>query len=441
MVFSFFKKPPPEKMVARPAAVPPRPQTKEPQPVSPAAGAPAPVPAAPAVPAVPDSAPEPVKDMAPLDFTSSSTSNITTPSEFSDLSETPGEIHLENDIDPVEAEIEQAAVLYANAQDEATRAMLEHAVLVHQFGPGERLWLMLFDLYRLGGHRAAFDALSLEYARAFEKSPPAWLNTNGARQTAKSAAGAAVPAGTVLFKGELTGGNDAAFAALDQALEKNPKLRIELAKVREVDDLGAERLLGVLEAAHRKQREIELVGRDALVTLLEGCLETGRKENPGCWLLLLDLYQLMGKQEVFEDMAINYAVTFEMSPPSWDPKRVAAAASKPTGKATNGGAAVATDAAADDADESAPVFAPKGDLKAERFPGLQAFAEQHETVHLDFSTVTRVDFVSAGTLVNLLAPAKRAGKRVIIRHPNHLVAELLIVVGLKSVAEIVLARA
>ncbi len=416
MVFSFFKKPPPEKMVARPAAAPPRAkasETQKPEPQAPGAVAPPPV----------EDKAEAPKDLVPLDFTSSKALSPVSPSEFSDLSETPGEIHVEGDMDPIEADIEQAAVLYANAQDEATRALLENAIHAHHFGPGERLWLMLFDFYRLNNQHAPFDALSMEYAKAFEKSPPAWRNN----ESPKPAAKAAVPAGTVLFKGDLTGDNDAAFAALDAAIDKNPKLRVELTKVKAVDDLGAERMLGVLAAVRKKKSEIELIGRDALAALLEARIETGRREESGCWLLLLEFYQLMGKQEAFEDMAINYAVTFEMSPPSWEPKRVAAAEPKPVL------------ALAESADE-VESFAPKGDLKAERFAGLPAFAEKHDPLILDFSVVTRIDFVSAGTLVNMLTPVKRQGKRVIINHPNYLVAELLGVVGLEAVADIVLAK-
>lgn len=431
MVFSFFKKPP-EKMVARPAAAPQRPKPPE------ATGTPAPpVAKAGGQPVVEER--EAPRELAPLDFTTSSTSAVraepAAPAptgassaqdfDFSDLSEEPGEIHVEGEMDPVEADVEQAAILYANGQDAATRAMLENAVQVHKFGPGERLWLMLFDFYRLTGQQAPFDALSLEYATAFERSPPAW----GGAATKKAAAPkTAVPAGTVIFKGDLTGDNDAAFASLDAALEKNPKLRIELTKVKAIDDLGAERMLGVLEAVHKKKREIELVGRDAIATMIESRIEVGKREDAGCWLLLLELYQMMGKEAVFEDTAINYAVTFEMSPPSWDPKRVASAEPAPL--------ALAADE--DETDENG--FALKGDLKSERFGGLPAFIEANDPVVIDFAAVSRIDFVSAGTLVNLLTPAKRAGKRVIIRHPNHLVAELLGVVGLRAVADIAFAK-
>jgi hypothetical protein len=36
------------------------------------------------------------------------------------------------------------------------------------------------------------------------------------------------------------------------------------------------------------------------------------------WLLLLELHQQAFHQEAFEEAAVNYAITFEVSPPSWE---------------------------------------------------------------------------------------------------------------------------
>jgi len=54
--------------------------------------------------------------------------------------------------------------------------------------------------------------------------------------------------------------------------------------------------------------------------------------------------------------------------------------------------------------------------------------------------VPRLDFYSAGQLVNRLAPFKAAGKDVVIRSPNHLVAELMAVVGLNKHARIIVPK-
>ena len=69
-----------------------------------------------------------------------------------------------------------------------------------------------------------------------------------------------------------------------------------------------------------------------------------------------------------------------------------------------------------------------------------AHAEVHDPVLIDCSGLTRIDFISAGALVNVLTVIQRSGKKIALRHPNHLVAELFGIVGMKSVASIVFAK-
>lgn len=426
MVFSFFKKPP-EKMVARPAAVP---RPKESVHV---ARAPAPEPEK-------ETHSAELSKSVPLDFTPSpipGSAAAKTPStgheddgfslDFSDseFSQSSLSFQVNGESDPADADAEEAAVLYANGQDEAVRSVLENAVRVHQSERGERLWLMLFDLYRLTGQKAAFEALEINYAQTFEKSPPAWRDKSKGGHKAK-AKPKEVVAGSLLFRGELTGDNDAAFVAIDQALSKNPKLRLDLTKVTRVDDGGCARLCALLQETRRKKFDVELLGRDLLGGLLQKCVEVGRAENRDCWLLLIELCQLQGQKEVFEDLAVDYAVTFEVSPPSWDPKRVAAPEPLPQLEFP----VAPNQSTGDD-------YTLRGEVKAARFLDLPAFAEVHDPVVIDCTELVRIDFVSAGSILNLLTVIRRTGKQIIFHHPNLLVAELFSVVGLAAVAVIV----
>lgn len=390
MVFSFFKKPP-EKMVARPAAVP-RSTSKASDPVAP---------------------PEPAKvEEAASDF-----------SEFT-FSEVGQDFQVDEAIDPVDAEAEEASVLFANGQDAAVLAVLENAVHIHKSGSGERLWLMLFDFYRLTGQKSAFETLEIEYARAFEKSPPGWRDKSKTPHKSKELA-----TGSLLFRGDLTGDNDEAFAAVDKALEKNPKLRLDLSKINSVDAPGCGRLLDLLHRSRKAKRVLELLGRDIVGALVQERVETGRAEDSECWLLLLELCQLQGQQEAFDEVAINYAITFEVSPPSWEPKRIAAPEPEPELVLESAGNDVAFDA-----------YVIRGDVKSARFADLTSHAELHDPVILDCSELNRMDFISAGALLNVLTTVRRTGKQIVFRHPNHLVAELLRVVGLKAVATVVFAK-
>jgi hypothetical protein len=163
MVFSFFKKQPPEKkMVARPAASPRAMDDKGGTPGvlpedKPRVSAVAPVGLARAD--VPFATPVARTDTQPLDL-----------SEFL-FSETAPEFQVEAEVDPIDAEAEEAAMLYANGQDGAVRLLLENATRAYRSGPGERLWLMLFDLFRLTGQKGRFRGFGTRVRRVFREVP------------------------------------------------------------------------------------------------------------------------------------------------------------------------------------------------------------------------------------------------------------------------------
>lgn len=392
MVFSFFKKQP-VKMVARPAAVPRA--TKNPDP-------------APAI--VISSAPE---KSAPRPASSEPAKEDAAALEFTDFvfSESSPDFQIEGEIDPVDAQAEEAAMLFANGQDEAVCRTLENAIRNQCAGPGERLWLMLFDVYRLSGKKALFEALELEYAQSFEKSPPGWRDKTPSRNPESAAP-------ILLFKGDLTGGNDAAFDDLRQSLVNSSRLHLDLSKVSGLDASGCSRLLAQLQLSRKVRNEIDLLGGDRLAVLLEARIEPGRAVDQGCWLLFLELCQWQGRYEAFEEAAINYAVTFEVSPPSWE--------SVPPEPLPS---SVKTDAVG--------AYPLCGEIKASRFADLSAHADAHDPVLIDCALLTRIDFISAGALLNVLTTIRRGGKQIVFHHPNHLVAELFGIVGLNAVATIV----
>jgi len=411
MVFSFFKKQPEKKMGVRPPASPRTSDERGAAADEPPTDRPRYQPAASVGlnrADLPFATPVAKSDSPPLDL-----------SEFV-FSALEPDFQAEVELDPIDAEAEEAAMLYSNGQDAAVRSRLENAIRQYRGGAGERLWLMLFDLFRVGGQQGPFEALGIEYAQAFEKSPPGW-------HEAVRPAPVLIKAGIVLFKGELTGDNEAGFAALRQALASNRHLRLDLGKVRQLDDAGCERLVGLLQQAHKNHREIEILNRDHVAGLLDSRVVPGQQTDRACWLLKLEFCQLYDQMKVFEDLAVQYAVNFEISPPSWEPRRVAASGPGPL-----------VLAAADD--PMAEAYVIKGEVKSSRFSDLLAYSAANDPVLIDCSRVTRMDFLSAGALLNVLTTIKGTGRQIVFRHPNHLVAELFRVVGLRAVAEVVLAR-
>lgn len=327
-------------------------------------------------------------------------------------------IDVAHDIDPLQADVEQVAVLFANDQDAAARSVLESLLPAYSGEQGVRLWRLLFDLLQILGDRAAFDRFGLEFAQRFELSPPTW------RVEQCLPKGGAVSAQRFVLQGVLTGDDPSLLQKLASALQQPATLQVDFSRLAGCDDGAAGVLADMLEQARRRRRKCVLSGIDATIRRLDERLKVGEAEHQPSWRLLLELLQWHGTQAHFEERAVDFAVTFELSPPSWESVPEQQGEPEPVSGDAGG----------------ADVHYLSGDLKNERFQELQVFIEQNEHPILDFASVRRVDFFSAGQLVNRLAPFKAAGKEVVIRSPNHLVAELMAVVGLNKQARIIVPK-
>lgn len=328
-------------------------------------------------------------------------------------------IDVDHDVDPLQACVEQVVVLYANSQDGAARSLLETFVRAYRGSEGKRFWLLLFDLLQQMGERAAFDKLCVEYAQACETSPPPWREESAGIKADPNALGPR----KVFLQGVLTADGVLPVKELINLIDQGIPAVVDCGKLIGCDDVVAAMLADALSSARRQGLAVSLNGVDGVMGRLNDRLVAGEAVNESAWRLLLELLQRHGTQELFEERAVDYAVTFELSPPSWEPRQVAAGKPK-DGKQRQGDDAHWLD----------------GELKGCRFEDLIPVIEASERPVLDFSRVRRLDFISAGQLVNRLAPYKAAGREIVIRSPNHLVAELMAVVGLNKMARILVPK-
>jgi anti-anti-sigma regulatory factor len=394
---------------------------KKPEPpAKPAAKKAAPAAPAPARPAAPKPTPEPPpppkEELESLDFTAPGAIEVHEEDQSGhfEIRESSATMH------PV---VEEAAILFANGQDEAALATLESAVEAGGLGAAaDQVWAMVFDLYQILGKRDLFDKRALDYSMKYEKSPPTWVE-----QSKQSLGPALTTGGTafVAFTGTLGESAEKTVKQLEKIVSGNPVARVEFGKLQNVDPQGAEMLLKAMQAARKAKCELVMSGAEKLAELLKAKLEVGKREDEMIWMLLLELYQHMAQQDPFEEWAVNYAVTFEVSPPSWE--------NRPPPKKPAAMAATAATAAEPD------VFPLAGEMYSagsDAFRQLVDFATGREQVLVDCSALKRMDFVSAGLFLNTLTNLQITGCSVTIRNPNQLLFALFGVLGINQVAHV-----
>jgi len=319
------------------------------------------------------------------------------------------------------AVLENAALLYASGQAAPARALLEQGVANdHDTKLSPLAWLALFDLLQRAGDRAAFEQLALQYVVQFERSAPPW------DELAKPAPGStkANAGGYLAISGRLTAASAPQVDSIRKAIERKVRhARLDLASVAGFDEEGARLLATALAAARRKGLSITLQRPEKLRVALAAAVARGRDGGEGAWELALELKQWGREQEAFDEQAIQYAVTFEMSPPSWEPPPA------PPSEAAAASADDAPAAAGDDAEALAWSGVVAGQA-ATHLAQLAQFAHGKAVVPLDLTAVERIDFVCAGALLNAIDRIEAQRKAVQIVGASPIVRALLLLIGI-----------
>jgi ABC-type transporter Mla MlaB component len=322
------------------------------------------------------------------------------------------------------AVLENAALLFASGQTLPARGLLEQGLVSdHDARKSVLAWLGLFDLLQRTGDRAAFDQLALQYVVQFERSPPPWED-EGATTSPAAARPKAAAGGLASITGKLTQDTAPQIESFRHSLDKGPA-RIDLSQVAGFDDDGCKLLADALAHARKRRVQVSIQRAEKLRAALDILVKRGREAGEGAWLLSLEFLQFDRKQEPFDDRAIEYAIAFEQSPPSWEPPPEPA--SVPV--------AAAVSAHAEEAEAPAPgsAIAWTGVMAGPSAPAMARIAEHAATqsvLILDLTHVQRVDFVCAGALVNTISRVETQRKAVQIVGATPIIRALLLLIGI-----------
>jgi ABC-type transporter Mla MlaB component len=309
--------------------------------------------------------------------------------------------------------VDEAAIMYASGQTDMTEKLLQGILSTGD----RRAWHMLFDLYDIQNREKEFEQLALDFAMRFESSPPVWQKTtNGAAATAKQDQTASLELPGLLDK--------AAAATLREcvnAAAKNAVIRIDFSHIEMVDETGASECAKILNSATKAKRKLQVSGVERFIALLQD-LNRATHSRAVHWLLLLELYQTLGQEDNFENLAVDYAVRFEVSPPSWSEVQ----------------AAVVVQAAPVEPRDNALRLS--GEITPANDSALQqvgSYAATHDEVVVDLAQVTRVDYGSVSQFISVLMQCLGSGKSITLRGHNALIHELFRVMGIDQLAHLV----
>ena len=328
---------------------------------------------------------------------------------------------------------QEAAVLYAANHPGAAASLLKAEIKDAAGRNNKQAWLMLFDLHQAAQSREEFDSLSMLFTVKFEQSPPAWNETaDGAsdprRQQSRERKDffALKPGAHNEIAGEIQ--KFVGFA------EARGTVRLDVAQITALAPEEASLLTAALVKLRRQRMPMWFNPLEPFEKMLRDAMNefNGTAGKP-YWELLFELYILQGRMAEFEELGLEYAVAFEMSPPSWEVyvNSVAEAA-----KASAPPAAPELPASA----EPPTGFAMKGVLSASsanQMAELNAYASSQTEVVVDMSRLLRIDFAFTSAFFEAVKAFQLAGKRVILANLNELNAALLEALGVNRYAILV----
>lgn len=347
---------------------------------------------------------------------------------------------------------DEVAILFANGQAGTAEAILRESL---ESGAVSGLqatlgWRMLLELVQQRGDRAEFDRLAMEFAVNQGETAPAWVDYPGEgtppvaqASTAKSAvtvapadpASASEP-GTIVLPAALDVAIVQPLEELKRLSQQFAQLTLDASAVASADAVGAELLLRVIKAFKKASHQLVFIGPESLIPALRAAVEPGRRDpSDAAWMLLIEVHRLLGDQAEFEETAIQYCITFEVSPPSWEAPTANFHVRPAVPRVT--AAVIEADAVAPEPEAPDPGLAWTGTIARDGEPafGLLLEALRHDKhAVVDCTRLRRIEFNAGTNLLSVLTRATQAGGKVELREVNPLVAQLLQLLGLAGLA-------
>lgn len=353
-------------------------------------------------------------------------------------------------------EIEEAAIRFASGDAAAAEQSLVEVLSRKGETATPDEWLVLLDLYRATGQDERFEAMALEFADRFSRSAPQWCSIVAEASARMSrSSGGAMPQTRAHWTAEPE--LDIHIVnMMTRVLERSaPPWVLDWTPLQTMDQAAVEQLHKVFLQWIQTRMELHFVGVRTLLQVLAAMTPAGDSSvSQIYWQLRLSALRLMNLSEEFEQVALDFCITYEISPPSWEPPLCHFVDLSETGTNVGGRGEVNPRSQSNKAefDLSAgltileelrvaePIGELVGELSGDLTATLQALDEvlgEAELRLVSCKHLVRVDFAAAGSILNWAAAHKAQGRRVRFVHVHRLISAFFHVIGITAHAEVV----
>lgn len=222
-------------------------------------------------------------------------------------------------------ELDEAVIAFANADFEQCEQAL--AALTSPGGPRAQhaeTWLVLFDLYRAIGQQHKFESLALDYAQQFGWSAPQWFSLPKlvAEAASDDRPRSSRIDGQVGWISPEHVDADAVAKLASVSLQMPLPWVFDWSALRSIDAEACARLSELFRNWIGQDLDMRWLGGERLFAVLGETAPTGvRDADPAYWQVRLDALRMANRPDQFDEAAIDYCVTYEVSPPSWEPAK------------------------------------------------------------------------------------------------------------------------
>lgn len=351
-------------------------------------------------------------------------------------------------------ELDEAVIAFANADFEQCEQSLTGLTHGGSRAQHAETWLVLFDLYRATGQQHKFEGLALEYAQQFGWSAPQWFSLP---KLVAEAAQADKPRTQRVAAGEIGWICPEALDTEAVARLRSVTLQLPLpwvfdwSALQSIDPEAATQLSELFRHWSGEALDMRWLSGERFLAALADSSPTGvRDVDPAFWVLRLDALRLANRPDQFDEAAIDYCVTYEVSPPSWERAKCQvriggsglSTQSPPLSQVSD----VSTsylESTIEDAPGGNHVQVATVDLSGQLVGDIGANLKQLDDqlgpaalVTVSCQRLIRVDFVAAGDLLNWVLAKRGENRSVTFAEAHRLVALFFGAMGINESASV-----